>query len=827
MKINPFPGVGHSHTGRAAGARPRLEGRRVWPRVLLVPLLLAVCAAALALPSTPAHATGFLVTKTADTMDGVCDADCSLREAIWAANQVQGPHTIDIPGGGAVYQLTIPGTAENAGLTGDLDISNDVEIFGDENPIIQIDGQQLGDRVIHVISGTVVIAGVTIQGGVEFSDDGGGILNQSSLTLWNSTVNSNLANRGGGIANWGTLTLENSTVSSNAANSGGGGLYNGGTLTLNGSAVSGNIGFGASGGGGLYNGGTLTMNSSTVNGNTAYLGGGIADAGGGVTLTGSTISDNEALYSGVGSGLGGGISFQGGTHTLNNTTVTNNTVGGGGGGVFVMNSTVTLNDSIVSSNYGFNSGGGIYSIDSTLDVVRSSIFANSAAFGGGINNDGNATVTNSTISGNGAEAYGGGVMNNGFTSFTNSTLSGNSAATGGGIYNWPGPNIDVQTRNTMVVNSPSGSNCAGDPFISYGYNLSSDSTCASIGPGDINNAWPALGPLAYNGGPTPTHALLEGSPAADGAGPGCPATDQRGIARPQGLRCDIGAFEAPDSDADGVADPADTDDDNDGFADGSENPTCRTLPEDYDAFQDTDGCPEPDNDGDGVCDAGQTSVSCAGSDSGKPCFDPAGTLSCPTTDCRNLAEDFDAFKDTDGCPEPDNDNDGKLDAADVCPGTNAHAGADGMLGSPQDLNHNGVKDVSEAAFTTDDSVLVFEDYDGVLDADGCHDSPGDDFDGDGFTDDIEALAIGTNPGRGCAATATANDEDPDPFPSDADDNQKVNIGDVIILFSGKVLNPPAYTPRSDFDDNGTVNIGDVIIGFNVKAHIFDECQPGS
>ena len=60
------------------------------------------------------------------------------------------------------------------------------------------------------------------------------------------------------------------------------------------------------------------------------------------------------------------------------------------------------------------------------------------------------------------------------------------------------------------------------------------------------------------------------------------------------------------------------------------------------------------------------------------------------------------------------------------------------------------------------------------------------------------------------------------------ESQRVNIGDVIILFSGKILNPPAYTPRSDFDEprgDGDIDIGDVIIGFSVKAHIFDECAP--
>jgi hypothetical protein len=227
----------------------------------------------------------------------------------------------------------------------------------------------------------------------------------------------------------------------------------------------------------------------------------------------------------------------------------------------------------------------------------------------------------------------------------------------------------------------------------------------------------------------------------------CPATPN-GPAE----RFVLGVGYQTDSDNDGVpgvqpppggtfgGDACDADDDNDGVAD-EHDVFCRTLPEDYDGFQDNDGCPDPDNDLDGICDPGQTSVSCTGSDVGQMCFDPAGTLSCSTFDCRNIAEDYDGFKDSDGCPEPDNDNDGFPDSTDDCPGTDAHAGPDGMLGSPQDLNHNGIKDPTESPLSTDDVVLTFEDYDGVLDTDGCHDSPGQDFDGDGYTDEAEEGSV--------------------------------------------------------------------------------------
>jgi CSLREA domain-containing protein len=788
--------------------RPRADGVtgwRVMSRVpLLVLLLLAMSAAVLALPSTPAHAgTTYVVTRTTDTpFDEVCDTDCSLREAIWFANGFGGADTIIVPAG--TYTLDVVGAGEENNEAADLDILDELTIngAGAGSTIIDGNGAVLGDRVIQINGAfPVTLSGVTVRNG-------------------------NTSGSGAGIYNGGLLTLNNSTVSGNSALFDGGGISNPGTLTLNGSTVSGNNAGGN--GGGVHSSGTLTLNSSTVSGNTAgNFGSGINGAGT-VTLNGSAVSDN------TGSNFGGAL-YTAATATLNNSVVSANLDFGiynGGNNLTLSNSTVSANylglynfgtasvdNTTVSGNLPY---GGIVNFGSGVTVTGSTISGNVSAVGQGFaagiaNSAGSVTVTNSTVSGNTSGLGGtGGISNGGTFTLLSSTVANNTGSYGGILNNVGTFNI----KNSIVTNG-----CTGT-LTSNGYNLSSDATCSLTNPGDIIDSDPLLGPLAYNGGPTQTHALLFGSPALNNGAHACPApaADQRGVSRPQGPRCDIGAFEALDTDGDATPDAFDDNDDNDGVLDYAD--PCPLAAEDYDGFLDNDGCPEPDNDGDGVCDAGQVSVSCTGSDSGKPCFDPAGTLSCPTTDCRNVAEDIDAFKDGDGCPEPDNDNDGKLDAADVCPGTNAHAGANGMLGSPEDLNHNGIKDASEASLTTDDSVLVFEDYDGVLDADGCHDSPGDDFDGDGFTDDVEALAIGTNPGRGCAATATANDEDPDPFPSDADDNQKVNIGDVIILFSGKILNPPAYTPRSDFDDNGAINIGDVIIGFSVKAHIFDECAPG-
>jgi hypothetical protein len=283
-----------------------------------------------------------------------------------------------------------------------------------------------------------------------------------------------------------------------------------------------------------------------------------------------------------------------------------------------------------------------------------------------------------------------------------------------------------------------------------------------------------------------------------------------------------------DQDNDTINDARDPDDDNDSVLDTQD--LCAFSLEDIDGFEDGNGCPDPDNDGDGRCDPGMSAVSCEGSDSGRMAFFPPGHAhgDPPETDCRSAAEDFDGFKDGDGCPEPDNDNDSHLDATDDCAGSDHIAGPDGALGAPQDTNHNGVKDASEATFTTDDLVQTFEDFDGVLDADGCHDSPGNDFDGDGYTDDVEALFIGTNAGYPCGNAGWPSDLDSQPLsfneldifdltsfiaplrrldtsppaaafsprwdltPGTSGFGKHINILDVTTLLGGKTGNPPMF-----------------------------------
>jgi hypothetical protein len=195
--------------------------------------------------------------------------------------------------------------------------------------------------------------------------------------------------------------------------------------------------------------------------------------------------------------------------------------------------------------------------------------------GGGVYNAGTLRLYNATVSGNraghGASGHytgghggnGGGILNTGTLFLDDATLADNMAGTGGGglspgqdgegggIYN---ASAQVHLKNTLLAQNLSAdgaSDCEGAALVSHGYNLVEDAAlCALAGErtGVITGVEARLGGLAYNGGPTRTHALYRTSPARD-AGT-CTdmdfklvTLDQRGVSRPQGAGCDMGAFE--------------------------------------------------------------------------------------------------------------------------------------------------------------------------------------------------------------------------------------------------------------------------------------------
>jgi CSLREA domain-containing protein len=268
-------------------------------------------------------------------------------------------------------------------------------------------------------------------------------------------------------------------------------------------------------------GAVFNLRNLTVADGNSFFGAGLLNNGGEVQVWNSTFSGNSA------SDNGGAIENSGGgALTVTNSTISGNSAGGVGGGILNASGTLTVTNSTFSGN---SSAGGVG--------------------GGGIYNDlGTLEVTNSTFSGNSATDTGGGITNSSFGTLevTNSTFSKNSANNGGGIFNFNTATL----RNTIVANSTQGGNCGGG-ITDAGYNIDDGTSC---GFSAANNSMPSTNPLlasslAKNGGPTKTIALLKGSPALNAipqATNGCGTevtTDQRGVIRPQGEGCDIGAFE--------------------------------------------------------------------------------------------------------------------------------------------------------------------------------------------------------------------------------------------------------------------------------------------
>ena len=384
------------------------------------------------LTATPPGPTIIRVTTTTDELNS--DGDCSLREAIQAANTNMpvdacpagvGDDVITIPAG--TYALSIAGTNEDHNATGDLDVGVPFAPTGEK---LTIEGAGAGstvisggglDRVFHLVHPL------------------------SELHLRNVTVRDGALTdaAGAGILSWGVLSLDNVTVEHNRV------------------------------------------------------------AG----------TSSDAIGGGLCIGCGPGT----GSAALTNVTVRHNTA---------------------------DRGGGLFT-NRPMTITASTIVSNAARVGAGVLNYGDLTILNSTFSGNSASNSGGGIWNERTMTITNSTLSGNSAGSGGGVNN----RGTMTFKNSIVADSPSGSNCDNfGTFTARGANLATDGTCPGFT--QVTSAQLNLGPLANNGGPTQTHALLFGSSAVDAAADctdvaGIPvATDQRGVSRPQGSACDVGAFEA-------------------------------------------------------------------------------------------------------------------------------------------------------------------------------------------------------------------------------------------------------------------------------------------
>jgi len=397
--------------------------------------------------------------------------------------------------------------------------------------------------------GGIDVCGYTPGGG-----NGGGIYNSDTGTqvLTNCTISNNKSGSGfddgddhdvnnnggygGGIANLGTQQLSDCQIKFNSTGIGGFGTYSGGDEGRSGH------------GGGIYNGENTNSNLENCiirynyTGNRLYSpsegdGGGIYNSGA-LSLNRCTISNNNT----GGGGSGGGIYHANGALGLTNCCLANNSTGtgkddyyvddGGSGGAVYARAYAALANCTVSSNYTGN--GGNYSYG----------WGGNGGSGGGIYTNNSLRLTNCTICSNSTGK--GGYGKNGLNG-----IGGN----GGGICNDGGI---VRIKNTITAGNQvapdgEGPDCWGI-LNSQGYNLIENTNQCTIIvnlTGNITGKDPLLGPLANNGGPTKTHALLPGSPAIDAGYNFGIVDDQRGCARPVDIPgipnindgSDIGAYE--------------------------------------------------------------------------------------------------------------------------------------------------------------------------------------------------------------------------------------------------------------------------------------------
>jgi hypothetical protein len=309
---------------------------------------------------------------------------------------------------------------------------------------------------------------------------------------------------------------------------------------------------------------TVALNGITFQHGSSTLSGGGISTSGIVTMTHCVITENTLSSADM---YGGGGIFNSGTLTLVDSVVSHNSVSGtsaDGAGIYNYTSVTILDSEIRDNESTAGSGGGLYNT-TPYAVVRNSTFTgNHALFGGGIGGVG-LSVSNSTISGNFSDGNGGGIGTGGTIKLYNTTVTNNLAnaddtgsAHGGGISgNFILSNSIVQGNllsiasgqfATLVNDECNGMITSSPPnLLSVDIDPAHCTVTGGYATGAANFA--ALG---GNGGPTRTHALLAGSAAIDtGNEAGCtddlgaPLTrDQRGVPRPYGARCDLGAFEA-------------------------------------------------------------------------------------------------------------------------------------------------------------------------------------------------------------------------------------------------------------------------------------------
>ncbi len=391
-------------------------------------------------------------------------------------------------------------------LRSTIDVNTDTILDGGGHQVI-ISGGNLVPLFNVARNTSLTLLNLTLASGVSAGRPGGGaVYNEGTVNATNCTFTGNSA--------WGSPP--SSQDGSNGSNTRGGAIFSLGTLNLAQCSLLGNVAVGGNGqwgmpappfpgappdggpggnggfglGGAVGNAGTLTCLASLFASNSVV--GGTGGTGGAGQSIPCVYPGNGGPGGGGGNGLGEGL-YSTGSVVLVNCTFAGNYGSGGLGGFGGMGG--------FSSCHGLT-GWGVNGSPGGIGSAHDGIYVG----------DGLCGMTNCTVAFN----QGGGIQNSGGTLTLVSTL--------------------------LASNTP-GNNCTGS-LIDLGYNLSSDASGAFTSVGSLNNTDPLLAPLANNGGPTLTMALLPGSPAIDaGDTVGPPSTDQRGFPRPAGAAGDIGAFE--------------------------------------------------------------------------------------------------------------------------------------------------------------------------------------------------------------------------------------------------------------------------------------------
>jgi hypothetical protein len=277
---------------------------------------------------------------------------------------------------------------------------------------------------------------------------------------------------------------------------------------------------------------------------TDTIGGGAIANYGTVTVTAATFQNNATPAQ---QGASGGAIQNSGLLSVTGSTFSGNS-GIEGGGIFNQNQATIATSTFTNNKATLYGGGGLVNAAGTTSVIGSTFVGNTGPGGGAIDNDATLSVSNTTIFNNTAGSTGGGgIVNFGSATVTQSTLFGNSSPYGADVYNCCGATMTL-SMSILARAAGGGANCGGTAVGDAGYNLDDATGCGFLSSGgSISGVDPKLAALDNNGGATQTMALHSDSPAVDAIPsnvPGCSGSeDQRGVSRPQGAGCDIGAYE--------------------------------------------------------------------------------------------------------------------------------------------------------------------------------------------------------------------------------------------------------------------------------------------